>query len=74
MRTARFAIAASLAVALAVCALAACFAGNLFGGGAPITYPGVDPNTPIPDGTPNENASTASGLIGAHRALDAGKD
>jgi hypothetical protein len=65
----RFAVPVAITVALAI---GACFAHPLFGGGASYQYNGIDPNTPIPDGTPNQNASTASGLIGGRR--DAGAD
>lgn len=56
---------------LALAVVAACFRGNLFGGGDPITYPGVDPNTPIEPMPPSNNASPAVTGFGK-RVLDAG--
>jgi hypothetical protein len=52
--------------------IASCFSRSLFGPtDAPITYPGVDPNTPIPDWVPSENDSPA---LTRGRMTDGGRD
>jgi hypothetical protein len=51
----------------------ACFSHNLFGDPGPtITYPGVDPNAPIPPMTPSENDSPA--ITRWKRIVDSGVD
>ena len=49
-----------------------CFGHDLFGDTDPITYPGVDPATPLPPMTPSENGSPAIRMW--RTARDAGSD